>query len=363
MKNSWFMISLIAFFSVGCQSIAHGPIDSQIGANSTPNYAVVETFYATDRAINPSGASISEKYTAERGVISYGKALVSIPREHRQGHMESPSIFKLEFRQDPEKHVVLLDAISMPDEVYFSRIKKVMAQSGRNAALIFIHGYNVNFEDAARRTAQLSYDLGFVGAPVFYSWPSHGEFLKYPADEDNVVWAQTHIEKFLNDFCSETNAQEIYLIGHSMGTRSLTRAYISLLEKNPTLKNRFKEIILAAPDIDADVFINVIAPAMIATKNTITLYASSNDLALKASKAVHKNLRAGDSGDNILILNGIDTIESSNISTDFLGHSYFSSERAMIEDIFLIIKKSLGPLDRGLKSRKGKSGNFWEFPR
>ena len=30
-------------------------------------------------------------------------------------------------------------------------------------ALIFFHGYNVAFEEAARRTAQIVYDLGFVG--------------------------------------------------------------------------------------------------------------------------------------------------------------------------------------------------------
>ena len=34
--------------------------------------------------------------------------------------------------------------------------------------------HGVTFKDAARRTAQMAYDLGFPGAPVFYSWPSAG---------------------------------------------------------------------------------------------------------------------------------------------------------------------------------------------
>lgn len=36
----------------------------------------------------------------------------------------------------------------------------------------------------------------------------------------------------------------------------------SLTRKNPKYKNRFKMIILAAPDIDADIFKDQIAPAL-----------------------------------------------------------------------------------------------------
>ncbi|WP_429550866.1 alpha/beta hydrolase [Paraburkholderia sp. MM5477-R1] len=41
---------------------------------------------------------------------------------------------------------------------------------------LFIRGFKVGFVDAARRTAQMAYDLGFDGAPVFFSWPSQGQF-------------------------------------------------------------------------------------------------------------------------------------------------------------------------------------------
>src|SRR5262245_28654371 len=117
-----------------------------------------------------------------------------------------------------------------------------------------IHGYNVTFEDAARRTAQIAYDLGFSGAPVFYSWLSQGTVTSYTIDESNIEWTQASLRIFLEDFFARSTAHNVYLIAHSMGNRALTHAVSSLLNENPTLKNHLRELILAAPDIDAEVF-------------------------------------------------------------------------------------------------------------
>ena len=55
-------------------------------------------------------------------------------------------------------------------------------------------------EDAAPATAQISYDLGFDGAPVLYSWPSQGSAIGYTVDEATVEWSQTNLKQFLADF-------------------------------------------------------------------------------------------------------------------------------------------------------------------
>ena len=62
-------------------------------------------------------------------------------------------------------------------------LKGQMQRAARDDAFLFIHGYNVTFEGAARRTAQMAYDLGFNGAAVFYSWPSQGTPTAYTIDE------------------------------------------------------------------------------------------------------------------------------------------------------------------------------------
>ena len=68
-----------------------------------------------------------------------------------------------------------------------------------------------------------------------------------------------------------------------MGNRGLTRALQTLVLERPDLRGRFREIILAAPDVDAEVFRRDLVPALRQAGQRVTLYASSNDLALKAS--------------------------------------------------------------------------------
>jgi esterase/lipase superfamily enzyme len=228
---------------------------------SEKNYIQVQVFYATDRKASGSN-SPSKFYGSERSYVTYGKCMVSIPIDHQTGELESPSILKLEFREDPKKHVVLLYVKKEDEKTYFAEIAKKVRHSKQKSAFIFIHGYSVTIKDAARRTAQMAYDLSFDGAPVLYSWPSQGNKMGNIADENTIGWTQSHLETFLNDFVSKTAAKNIYLIAHSMGSRALTEALISLVRKNPEFKNRFKEVILAAPDIDADIFKNQIAPAL-----------------------------------------------------------------------------------------------------
>jgi esterase/lipase superfamily enzyme len=93
-----------------------------------------------------------------------------------------------------------------------------------------------------------------------------------------------------------------------MGNRALTRAVASLLTDKPIIRSRLKEVILAAPDIDAEVFKRDIVPALTKTDSPVTLYASSEDLALAASKKVHGYPRAGDSGQGLVVVPGIETI-------------------------------------------------------
>lgn len=338
-----------------------GTAAPQIKSNS-PNYALVNVFFATDRKYK-QGAKIKSQFGTERGELRYGATQVSIPRNHKMGEIESRSIWRLEFRDDPEKHVVVLDISTADKSKYYKDVKKRVDQSGKKSAFIFVHGYNVTFEDAAKRTAQMSYDLGFDGAPVFYSWPSQGSKPKYPVDENNIIWAQKNIEIFLKDFAENSGAENIYLIAHSLGNRALTRAYISAINKNPTLKSRFTEIILAAPDIDAEVFKRDLAPAMIEAGAPITLYASSKDIALLASKEFHGGYpRAGDSGDDLLILSGVESIDATNVDTGFIGHSYYADERPVISDIFYILNEGLRANKRsGLNEVTSSDGIYWEF--
>ena len=333
--------------------------------NVTPDigYAIVRVFFATDRNRTKNGSKPKNVFGNNRSsALSYGFCDVSIPRDHRMGEIESPSIWKLEIREDPNKHVVVLRAIPQSKDQYFADIVKRVSASPSSSAFLFVHGYNVSFEDAARRTAQIAYDLGFEGAPVFYSWPSQGTTSAYLVDEQNIEWTQPNLKTFLEEFFFHSDAQCVYIIAHSMGNRALTRAVASLLAEKPSLKERLKEVILTAPDIDADVFKRDIAPALAASGRPITLYASKNDIALLASKKVHGSPRAGDSGQGLIVLSPIETVDASDVDTSLLGHSYFAESRSVLSDIFYIIRNNQRADSRfGLSGINTKEGRYWVF--
>jgi esterase/lipase superfamily enzyme len=324
-------------------------------------FAVVRVLYATDRN-RTSKAKPAEMFGNDRGTISFGYCDVSIPRDHRMGELESPSIWRLEFRENPAKHVVLVNTVIRSKDEFFEDLVARVRASVKSSAFLFVHGYNVTFEDAARRTAQMSYDLAFDGAPVFYSWPSQGTTPAYTVDEQNIEWAQANLKNFLEDFFERSDAQNVYLIAHSMGNRALTRAVASLLTDKPIIRSRLKEVILAAPDIDAEVFKRDIIPALTKPDSPVTLYASSEDLALAASKKVHGYPRAGDSGQGLVVVPGIETIDATHVDTGLLGHSYFAEARSILSDMFYLIRYGQRADQRfGLRRVDAQAGHYWEF--
>jgi len=366
------LFALIALLVLsGC--VTHQPLPQATSSTAPPppppprrleEYVKVGVFYATNRtaATDFENTDLADRFTAIPSTLSYGQAEVSIPKNHTVGVLESPSWYEFEFREDPVKHIVLLNLKRQNKNDFFNSMASRVNQSKDKNAFVFIHGYNVSFADAARRTAQMSYDLNFDGAPVFYSWPSQGSLSGYFTDEKNIALSSASIQNFLADFADRSTAKNLYVIGHSMGTRGVTQAIKDLIRKRPDLRNRFRGIILAAPDIDAEVFRRDLAPSLRLASKQVTLYASSGDLALQASKQVHGKPRAGDAGDTIVLVPGIETIDVSGVDTSMLAHSYFVESLPVISDIREFIHNNFPAAKRQpLKSMKNNRGSFWKI--
>ena len=326
------------------------------------SFVEVEVFYATDRARTGS-TQPAFFYGGGRGTLEYGISAVSIPRLHKKGELESPSWWKLEFSEDPERHVILRQVAPL-EAADFERVvaERAQASAGKDI-LVFVHGFNVTFEDALRRTAQIAYDLKFAGTPIAYSWPSQGSAapLGYTTDETNVEWTEPHLRQFLVDLKAGAGAGvRIHLVAHSMGNRALTKVLRSL-----ALDNRaalFNQVILAAPDIDREVFERDIAPAMLSAATRTTLYASSQDRALMLSAKVHNYARAGQSDPPLVYVPGLDTVDASGIDTSTLGHSYFADQPVLLNDLLLLLRNGMAPPARKLRALPPDAPRYWAFP-
>jgi esterase/lipase superfamily enzyme len=320
---------------------------------------------ACNRWVHLSGGPVdpAQLYGPERSdQLHLGTAVVSIPREHQLGTLESPSIIRFQFTYNPSKHVLLQDHQSCQPEEFYRLLKDNVERSRRKELFVFVHGYNVTFHDAVRRTAQLAYDLEFDGVPILYSWPSQGELLQYTVDESNVEWTVHNLKHFLQDLSSRSGAQTIHLIAHSMGNRALAAALRALATDPDYNPAPFQQVVLAAPDIDAETFKREIAPAIRKIAGRVTLYASSRDEALAVSKQIHGYPRAGESGDKLVVLPGIDTIDVSTVDTSFIGHSYYGNNRSLLADLFALLNKSLPPVQRDqLQLAQRDELPYWVF--
>jgi esterase/lipase superfamily enzyme len=334
------------------------------GAGLEKHFTLVKVFYATDR--RPTGLSEPARfYSGERGAdesLSLGVCEVSVPHDHRMGHLEKPSIWKFQFHEDPEKHVVLLSVKPEEHDEFLHELSATVGTSQGKEAFVFIHGYNVTFEDAARRTAQMWFDLKFDGAAILYSWPSKGTLSKYLADEASVEWTAPHLKKFLEEIAANSQASTVHLIAHSMGNRPLTAALKAIAAgASPSTHPEFRQVILTAPDIDAGVF-RQLAQDIQKTAERVTLYASSLDKALAASRKIHEYQRAGESGAEITVVRGVDTIDVSAVDTGLLGHSYFGEKRSVISDMYYLLKDGKPPGQRsGLEERRQHNEVYWTF--
>jgi esterase/lipase superfamily enzyme len=123
------------------------------------------------------------------------------------------------------------------------------------------------------------------------------------------------------------------------------------------------EIILAAADVDADTFRDLSGAYGRVSRRT-TLYVSSRDLAIEASRWLHDFARAG-LLPPIMIVPGIDTINVTNVDLTTLGHGYVADARAVLEDMHELLVHDTPP-DRRFALRQGKTDvgeRYWIISR
>ncbi len=331
-------------------------------------FATVRVFYGTNRA--PTGNTKPALfYGPGRADLQYGYLSVTIPEVHKEAELETqPRWAEYTFRLSEasmRRRYVLLDQISpLAKDDFVRALRQQIKDSPSKDLFIFVHGFNNTFEDAARRAAQMAYDLDFDGTPILYSWPSQGSATAYAVDEATVGISGRKMADFIETVVAHSGAERIHVLAHSMGNRALVEALQTYLARRAPDQRRhiFGQIVFTAPDVDRDYFIDAIESVRSAAER-VTLYASDNDYALRSSQFLHGAPRAGTAGDVIVRLPGLDTIDMSAVSADALGHSYFAANSGAIYDIFRILWRGDPPPQRcGMSNRKGSGSlTVWWF--
>jgi esterase/lipase superfamily enzyme len=338
--------------------------ESEIKPREVADFQLVSVHYGTHRnrteCRNPY-----DFYGAERAELSYGKAIVSVPKNREVGTItRAPGRAESrydEYRFDPGRHFIIKTvAVIDSRKLFLEDLTEAIDVSVRREVLVFVHGYNASFADALIRAAQLAVDLEIDGATVAYSWPSRASLLSYVVDRNQVIGPfLDDLKNLISSVATATGATRVHLIAHSMGGKFLLEALEALASDHD--KPLTDEIIFASPDVDVDDFnyginkIRHLAPR-------ITVYSSSNDRALRLSERINGGVRAGASAERVAA-SGADAIDTTSVAQGFIAHTDFA--RTALDDVRAVvwIEKDVDPHRRDaiLRPDQGQWGRFWRF--
>lgn len=274
---------LLAFCLAACASRPGGEALIAAEPSHIAGAKTVTIYVATTRQrdLNTEGQYLNRG--SEQ--LSFLEFTVSIPPNHVPG--------QIEWRGSPVDHrqsFAVVRSRPLSRSEFASRTGPTTDSAG---AAVFVHGFNVTFQEGIFRAAQLAADADIKGKAVLFSWPSAGSVGAYLADKDAVTASRDGLAEVLDVVARNRSKQDVMLLAHSMGSWLTVEALRQLrLQGRHSVLDRL-EVVLAAPDIDIEVFRSQLA-VIGRMKSPITVLVSKDDVALRvSSKIAMSRERAG----------------------------------------------------------------------
>jgi esterase/lipase superfamily enzyme len=319
-----------------------GCSNAGVDATSMPSgKRVTQLFYGTDRN-RGDPAKPSRFYGLKRGVVEYGIAQLLIQQSGGNATLEAVN--------------------PLAEENFLAQLRGAVRAAPQSSAMVFVHGYNRSYHQVVKQVAEFTEATQFGGVAIIWSWPSSRNPAGYLEDEANIRWSEPHLAAFLTDVISESGAQIIHLVGHSMGARGLTDVVLRYLLPGGIELGKIGEYVLLAPDIDAQIFKRDLGPQLVAAGLQTTLYTSANDKAMASAYSLRSYPRAGDSSYGPVIVAGMETIDATYANKSILGHSYFERSEAVGDDLAALLNDRRSAADRdNLEYVEEAGGGYWRL--
>ncbi len=285
----------------------------------------IKLLTATDRTKDADGQGFASGRAQSMAFETYS---ISIPPTHQPSKIEWAK-----GKPNAKRDFVVTKRTTIDRQAF-------LAQAGIPAADgsvgLFVHGYNYSYQEGLFRLAQIAADANTGSTPVLFSWPSEAAVTGYVADRDAALFARDDLVAVITGMSRQPKVKKFILFGHSMGGFLIMEALRQLkLEGRGDVLDKLV-VILAAPDIDADVFrkqLTVIGPL----KTPLTLFVSKDDKALRISSFLGgERQRAGrlDVDDPVVedaaARYGIKVIDITSVKADdSLGHDRYANLAAI----------------------------------
>jgi esterase/lipase superfamily enzyme len=273
------MALLITVIASGCAGRPKNVLSPV--AETSPSSSRVDMLVATTR----SRSSVpGEMFTGERALTpAFADITVSIPPKsvRKEGEVAWPK----RLPSNPATDFATLKADQITLDAAKNWLSASVRKSPDHSVLVFIHGFNNRFEDSVYRFAQIVQDSGVHSAPVLVTWPSRGSLLAYGYDRESTNYTRNALENLFQYLARDPQVKEVSILAHSMGNWLALESLRQMAIRNGRLPAKFKNVMLAAPDVDVDVFRSQIAD-MGKQHPQFTLFVSRDDRALALSRRV-----------------------------------------------------------------------------
>ncbi|MEL7093534.1 MAG: alpha/beta hydrolase [Pseudomonadota bacterium] len=181
-------------------------------------------------------------------------------------------------------------------------IAAYIQQTGNDRLLVYVHGFNNDFEDGLTTLANIWHYSGRQSVPIAFTWPAGagGGPLGYFRDRDSGEFAIFHTKEFLRMLAEMPEVAQIDIIAHSRGNAVATNALRELVIEarargtHPKLALKTGTLIMAAPDLDVDIVRQRLAAERFSEAfEQINLYINPGDRALRFSAFLTRSTRLG----------------------------------------------------------------------
>ncbi len=347
--------------------------------------------YATSRPPTEDGAY--PYYRDDRGdVIRLGHAKLTV----RENDASEAEILALAAAADRERDLTLtltgieefglLERSLLPfsDPAHFApgapRGETTFAQvidtqferSGNREIFVYVHGYRVPFSNPVLVAAEFWHFLDYEGAFIAFSWPSTFNRWAYLTDLENADLSAHALRDLLEFLSEETSAERIHILGYSAGTRVVLDALHNIALEENGARPRLGQVVLTGSDVDRAILGLKLEDGVLDAVDSLTLYLSESDQALKILRFLGFRPRAGEMWEEgtmppqvaryilehpkLIFIN----VAEAEGSTRGNGHGYFRSSPWVSSDIIASFIHGLKPEARGLVLVEGEP--IWRFP-
>lgn len=268
-------IAAVAVALSGCVSRPTPAVLQPVALKNDPAQKVT-ILAVTNRVFQSKENAFGNRWATD---VHYDRFVFSVPRDRNGANITYPSS-----KPDPKRQFVITEREKLSLDALVQDAAASAAKFDGTAA-VFVHGYNYSYQEALFRTAQMSADATSMSAPIMFSWPSAASVTGYVADKDAVLYSRSQLDALLTALAKAPKIKRIVLFGHSMGgflSMEVARQ-LKFRGQNDVLAKL--QIVLAAPDIDVDVFKSQLGDIG-RIPNPVVLLVSKSDDALSISSFV-----------------------------------------------------------------------------